>query len=196
MTLGMGFHEAPAVRRGDEAPAPFRFAPTFKIDLVFSLAYVVLFVLTWARCAHTPWVCAIAGLFGFLLACCYAGKVAIIGLLNKGGGDARTYVISSGLVTTGLYAFSRNPTYLLTLIQCVVWSALLVFLQIDASFEPVVLALAILLPFAFFFLTDIVIIKREDSALSAAHPEAFAAYSKSVGRWFGCKRGVGANQPP
>jgi protein-S-isoprenylcysteine O-methyltransferase Ste14 len=195
MTLDTGFHEAPAARQGDEttAPASFRFAPTFKIDFIFSFAYAALFVRTWTQGAHPPWACAIAGLFGLLLAFCYVGKVAIIGFLNRGGGDARTYVMSSSLVTTGLYAFSRNPTYLLTLIQCVVWSALIVFLQAFAAFEPLVFALSILLPFAFFFLTDIVIIRREDAALSAAHPEAFAAYSKSVGRWFGRKRAAGPN---
>lgn len=192
MTFETGFHVAPAARQSDEAskPASFRFAPTFKIDLAFSLAYVALFVWTWAHGGHRLWHCAVAALFGFLLVLCYAGKVAIIGFLDRRGGDARTYVISSGLVTTGLYAFSRNPTYLLTLVQCVVWSALIVFLQLVGPLEPIVLALALLLPLAFFLLHDWVIIKREDAALSAAHPEAFAAYSKSVGRWFGRKRGA------
>jgi protein-S-isoprenylcysteine O-methyltransferase Ste14 len=191
MTLETGFQEASGARQSDAAdrPAPFRFAPTFKIDLAFSVVYVALFIWTWAHGAHKPWHCAIAGLFGFLLVLCYAGKVAIIGFLNQRGGDARTYVISSGLVTTGLYAYSRNPTYLLTLIQCVVWSALIVFLQLVGPLEPVVMALAALLPLAFFLLHDLLIIAREDAALSAAHPEAFAAYSKSVGRWFGRKRG-------
>ena len=192
MTFETGFPQASAARQSDKAggPAPFRFAPTFKIDLTFSLAYVVLFVWTWAYGGHRLWHCAVAALFGFLLVLCYAGKVAIIGFLDRRGGDARTYVISSGLVTTGLYAFSRNPTYLLTLVQCVVWSALIVFLQLVGPLEPIVLALALLLPLAFFLLHDWVIIKREDAALSAAHPEAFAAYSKSVGRWFGRKRGA------
>jgi protein-S-isoprenylcysteine O-methyltransferase Ste14 len=190
MTLNSGLHQAEAARRGDKADgsASFHFAPTFKIDLVFSLIYVALFIRTWAYCDHTPLVCAIAGLFGFLLALCYAGKVAIIASLNQGGGDARTYVISSGLVTTGLYAYSRNPTYLLTLVQCVIWSAFLVFLQAFAPFEILVFALSLLLPVAFFLLHDLVIISREDAALSAAHPEAFTAYSQSVGRWFGRKR--------
>jgi protein-S-isoprenylcysteine O-methyltransferase Ste14 len=177
-------------RQGEKAggDASFHFAPTFKIDLVFSLIYVGLFIRTWADCSLTPMVCVVAGLFGVLLALCYGGKVAIIAALNQGGGDARTYVISSGLVTTGLYAYSRNPTYLLTLVQCVVWSALLIFLQAFAPFETLVFALSLLLPVAFFFLHDLVIIRREDAALSAAHPEAFAAYSKTVGRWFGRKR--------
>ena len=190
MTLNTDFQQAAAARPGDAAngPTPFRFAPTFKIDLAFSVVYVVLFLQTWMHGDRQPWVGAIAALFGLLLVLCYAGKVAIIGFLNRRGGDARTYVISSGLVTTGLYAFSRNPTYLLTLIQCVIWSALLAFLQLVGPLEPVVLALALLLPPAFFFLHDLVITRREDAALSAAHPEAFAAYSKSVGRWFGRKR--------
>jgi protein-S-isoprenylcysteine O-methyltransferase Ste14 len=195
MTLDTDFQQAPATgpNGAANAPAPFRFAPTFKIDLAFSAIYVVLFIQTWAHGDHPLWVGAIAGLFGLLLVLCYAGKVAIIEFLNRRGGDARTYVISSGLVTTGLYAFSRNPTYLLTLVQCVIWSALLVFLQLAGPLQPVVVALALLLPLAFFLLHDLVIIKREDAALSAAHPEAFAAYSKSVGRWFGRKRGGGVS---
>jgi protein-S-isoprenylcysteine O-methyltransferase Ste14 len=190
MTVDPGFHDASSTGQDDKANerASFHFAPTFKIDLVFSLIYVTLFIRTWAYCDHTALVCAIASLFGFLLALCYAGKVAVIASLNKGGGDARTYVISSGLVTTGLYAYSRNPTYLLTLVQCVIWSAMLVFLQAFAPFEILIFALSLLLPVAFFLLHDLVIISREDAALSAAHPEAFDAYSKSVGRWFGRKR--------
>jgi protein-S-isoprenylcysteine O-methyltransferase Ste14 len=179
MTLKTDFRETPAGK-----PAPFRFAPTFKIDLVFSLAYVFLFIQLWARAEITIVTGVGAGLFGLLLTLCYAGKVYIIASLNEGGGDARTYVISSDLVTTGLYAFSRNPTYLLTLIQCVLWSALLIFLQLFAPFEPLVLAISIVLPALFFAITERVI-TREDAALSAAHPEAFAAYSKQVGRWFG-----------
>src|SRR5580704_11312299 len=95
MTVDTGFQDAPGARQNDKAdePAAFHFAPTFKIDLFFSLIYVALFIRTWAYCDHTAFVCAIACVFGFLLALCYAGKVAIIASLNKGGGDARTYVI-------------------------------------------------------------------------------------------------------
>lgn len=187
MTLDSSLHQAPTDEAADQS-SPFQFAPTFKIDLFFSSAYLVLFVLSWARWRPPLWACAVAGLFGLLLALCYAGKVAIIGFLNRRGGDARTYVMSSGLVTTGLYAYSRNPTYFLTLVQCVIWSVFLVFLQLFAPFAPAILALSLLLPFGFFVVMDRVI-GREDAALSAAHPEAFAAYAKRVGRWFGRKRG-------
>jgi protein-S-isoprenylcysteine O-methyltransferase Ste14 len=179
MTLDTRSHEAPA------APKPFHFAPTFKLDLVFSLAYVVLFTLAWARIGHSVLICVVGALFGLALALCYAGKVFIIGVLNQRGGDARTYVISSDLVTTGLYAYSRNPTYLLTLVQCLLWSALLLFLEAHAPIAPLTLALTILAPALFFWIHDRVIIPREDAALGAAHPEAFAAYAREVGRWIG-----------
>ena len=132
-------------------------------------------------------ICAIAELLGFAIALCYFGKVFIIGFLNRRGGDARAYVISSGLVTTGLYAYSRNPTYLMTLVQYILWTALLVFLQAFAPIHPVVFALSLLLPVAFFVVMDRVI-DREDAALGARHPEAFAAYANDVRRWFGRKR--------
>jgi protein-S-isoprenylcysteine O-methyltransferase Ste14 len=196
MTIDTPSYDAPSdLRRGETngsfGTAPFRFAPTFVIDLVFSWVYVVLFLRTWTGADHRPWVCAIAGFFGLLLVFCYAGKVAIIGYFNRCGGDARTYVISSRLVTTGPYAFSRNPVYLQTLIQCVVWTALIAFLQYFAPCASPVFAFSILLPFAFFLVTDICI-RREEIALKAMHASAFAAYAKSVNRWFGRKRARGA----
>lgn len=177
-----------AASAGDGESPPFRFAPTFIIDLIFSLCYVVLFMCAWARASDGAAVGVGAGCFAIPLALCYAGKVYIIGFLNQRGGDARTYVISSDLVTTGLYAYSRNPTYLLTLVQCCVWSGLLAFLQAFAPFEPIVFAATLLLPVAFFLITDLWIIKREDAALRAAHPQQFDAYSARVGRWFGRPR--------
>src|SRR5581483_7306229 len=167
---------------------PFRFAPTFILDLFFSIAYVGLFLRAWARAAGGPEIGLGGACFAVLLVLCYAGKVAIIGFLNRRGGDARNYVISSGLVTTGLYAYSRNPTYLLTLVQCGVWSGLLLFLQAFAPFEPLVLAATLLLPVAFFLIHDLWIIRREDAALRAAHPQEFDAYCAKVGRWIGAKR--------
>jgi protein-S-isoprenylcysteine O-methyltransferase Ste14 len=178
---------APGVGGATRRPA-FRFAPTFVIDLIFSSSYVILFAGVWARAALTVVDVAIAGVFGLALVLCYVGKVMIISFLADRGGDARTYVISSDLVTTGLYAYSRNPTYLVTLIQCLVWSALLLFLESRAPVEPIILALTVALPALFFLITDRVIITREDAALRTVHPEAFDAYAESVGRWFGRKR--------
>ena len=189
MTLNTDFRQGPAARATDKAldALPFRFAPTFIIDFITSACYLPLFTLSWARAPHTTMICAIAGLLGLAVALCYFGKVFIIGFLNQRGGDARTYVISADLVTTGLYAYSRNPTYLMTLVQYLLWSALLIFLQAFAPIHPTVLALSIVLPVAFFVVMDRVI-DREDAALGARHPEAFAAYANDVRRWFGRKR--------
>jgi protein-S-isoprenylcysteine O-methyltransferase Ste14 len=180
----------PQGRPSDKA-APFRFAPTFKIDLVFSALYAGLFIHLWGRLDHTVLVCSIAATFGFALALCYAGKVYIIESLSRRGGDARHYVVSSGLVTDGLYAYSRNPTYFVTLVQCALWTAMLVALQMFAPIEPLPLVAAMIAPALFYVVMDRVI-DREDAALSAAHPEAFAAYATEVGRWFGRKRGQGS----
>jgi protein-S-isoprenylcysteine O-methyltransferase Ste14 len=180
--------EDPPARQSGKS-APFRFAPTFKIDLVFSVAYAAMFIHLWGRLEHTPLVCGIAASSGFALVLCYAGKVYIIESLSRRGGDARHYVVSSGLVTDGLYAFSRNPTYFVTLVQCLLWTAMLVVLQMFAPIEPLPFVASILAPVLFFVVMDRVI-DREDAALSAAHPEAFEAYSRNVGRWFGRKRGA------
>jgi protein-S-isoprenylcysteine O-methyltransferase Ste14 len=189
MTLNTEIQKAPAFGAPGQASetAPFRLAPTFIIDFLTSACYLPLFAFSWARAPHSGMICAIAELLGFAIALCYFGKVFIIGFLNRKGGDARDYVISSDLVTTGLYAYSRNPTYALTLVQYLLWTALLVFLQAFAPICPIVLALSLLLPALFFVAMDRVI-DREDAALSAKHPEVFAAYEKEVGRWFGRKR--------
>ena len=192
----------PRERRSDHA-APFRFAPTFKIDLVFSVLYAGLFIHLWGRLNHAVAVCAIAATFGLAIALCYAGKVYIIESLSRRGGDARHYVVSSGLVTDGLYAYSRNPTYFVTLVQCLLWTAMLATLQMFAPLEPLAFVASMIAPALFYVAMDRVI-DREDAALAAAHPEAFAAYAKDVGRWFGRKRGLGpapsrqasARQPP
>jgi protein-S-isoprenylcysteine O-methyltransferase Ste14 len=191
MTADTDSREAMADPQANQAgkAAPFRFAPTFKIDLVFSVAYVVMFIHLWGRLEHTVLVGWIAASFGFALALCYAGKVYIIESLSWRGGDARHYVVSSGLVTDGLYAYSRNPTYFLTLVQCVLWTAMLVALQMFAPVEVLPFIASIVAPALFFVVMDRVI-DREDAALRTAHPEAFDAYAKSVGRWFGRKRGA------
>jgi protein-S-isoprenylcysteine O-methyltransferase Ste14 len=192
MTADTNSREATADPRGrpSDKAAPFRFAPTFKIDLVFSALYAGLFIHLWGRLNHTVPVCAIAASFGFALALCYAGKVYIIESLNRRGGDARHYVVSSGLVTDGLYAYSRNPTYFVTLVQCALWTAMLVALQMFAPLEPLPFVAAMIAPALFYAVMDR-IIDREDAALGAAHPEAFAAYAKEVGRWIGRERGRG-----
>ena len=71
-----GARAARACREADKAAA-FHFAPTFKLDLVFSAADVLLFNALWSRIEHPALVCVGAGLIGLALLACYVGKVAI-----------------------------------------------------------------------------------------------------------------------
>lgn len=169
----------------DEPAARFRFAPTFIVDISVSFVYALLL----GHVLHGVRNMTMAVLVGapiiMLIMLCYVGKILIIRFLERRGGDARTYVLSDALVTDGPYAWSRNPTYLLALIQFLLWSALLLVLQVFGAVEPLPLAVACVMPLVFFVFTDRVNIAREDRRLAAKHPEAFADYSRRVGRWIG-----------
>jgi len=165
--------------------APFRFAPTFVVDLCFSLVYAFSFGPALKGVQHPLVVALIALPIVALIMLCYFGKILVIRFLERRGGDARTYVLSNALVTDGPYAWSRNPTYLLALIQFLLWSILLLTLQAFGSFETLPLLVACFAPLIFFVITDRVNIAREDRELAAKHPEEFAAYSSKVGRWIG-----------
>ena len=169
----------------DEPAARFRFAPTFIVDISVSFVYALLL----GHVLHGVRNMTMAVLVGapiiMLIMLCYVGKILIIRFLERRGGDARTYVLSDALVTDGPYAWSRNPTYLLALIQFLLWSALLLVLQVFGAVEPLPLAVAGVMPLVFFVFTDRVNIAREDRRLAAKHPEAFADYSRRVGRWIG-----------
>ena len=188
MSIAIG-NNSQAPQGGDAAPAPakapFRFAPTFIVDLCFSLVYAFSFGPALRGVQHPLVATLIALPIVALIVLCYIGKIFVIRFLERRGGDARTYVLSSAIVTDGPYAWSRNPTYLLALIQFLSWSALLLVLQAFGSFEPLPLFVACFAPLVFFIITDRVNIAREDRELAARHPEEFAAYSRKVGRWIG-----------
>jgi len=163
----------------------FRFAPTFIVDLGVSMPYALLLgrVLTHVR--HTALAVFLVATIGLLIALCYLGKILIIRFLERRGGDARTYVESQSLVTDGPYGWSRNPTYLVALIQFLLWSLLLISLQAIGSTEPLAMVVAIFAPLLFFVVTDRLNIAVEEEGLRAAHPKEFADYSAHVGRWIG-----------
>jgi protein-S-isoprenylcysteine O-methyltransferase Ste14 len=184
---------------GDDRPTPagdetasrpvrasrFRFAPTFLIDFVVSMSYVRLLGHLWKQARHMPLAGLASVSIGALIMLSYVGKVLIIRFLERRGGDARTYVESQALVTDGPYAWSRNPTYLLALIQFLLWSSLSLILQAFEPVQPSALAIAMIAPAVFFAVTDRIVIAGEERGLAAAHPEAFAEYTRRVGRWFG-----------
>ena len=71
-----------------------------------------------------------------MILACYFGKVLVITHLDKQGGDARTYVKSAALVTDGPYGYSRHPTYLVAMVQFLLWSALALYLQTFMPWQP------------------------------------------------------------
>ena len=109
----------------------------------------------------------------------------MISHLSDRGGDARTYVKSAALVTDGPYACSRHPTYLVAMVQFLLWSALALYLQIFMPWNPTMLAAALGLPVAFYLVNDLVVMPSEEAMLRRLHPAEFDAYAKRVRRWFG-----------
>jgi protein-S-isoprenylcysteine O-methyltransferase Ste14 len=185
VVLKSSLFDEPAAADAEAAPKKFKFAATFVIDLAFSLLFVAAVVPVWGSEMDRGLALAPTFLIGVLILLCYAGKVLVIAHLDKAGGDARTYVKSSALVTDGPYAYSRNPTYLLAMVQFLLWSALAFYLQAFAPWRPTMLAAAILLPALFFLVNDRVVMPTEEAMLRRLHPEAFDAYAKRVRRWIG-----------
>ncbi len=185
VVLKSSLFDEPAAADAKAAPKRFKFAATFVIDLAFSLLFVVAVVPVWVGEADRGLVLAPTLLIGALILLCYVGKVLVIAHLDKAGGDARTYVKSSALVTDGPYAYSRNPTYLLALIQFLLWAVLAFYLQIFVPWRPLMLAAAVLIPALFFFVNDRIVMPTEEAMLRRLHPEAFDAYAKRVRRWIG-----------
>jgi len=165
--------------------ARFRFAPTFVIDLAVSLAYVLFLMHLLKEVRHTAMTTLVVAFIGSLIMLCYLAKILIIRFLERRGGDARTYVESKSLVTDGPYSWSRNPTYLVALIQFLLWSVLLIALQAIGPIDPFAMVVAIFAPLLFFVMTDRLNIEVEEQGLRRSHPEEFAEYSSRVGRWIG-----------
>jgi protein-S-isoprenylcysteine O-methyltransferase Ste14 len=183
--LRSALFDEPAAADARTAPKKFRFAATFVIDLAISLVFVAAVVPVWAGEMDRGLVLAPTFLLGALILLCYVGKVLVIAHLDRAGGDARTYVKSSALVTDGPYAYSRNPTYLLAMIQFLLWSALALYLQAFAPWRPTMLAAALFLPALFFLVNDRIVMPTEEAMLRRLYPEAFEAYAKRVRRWIG-----------
>ena len=181
-------------------PKKFMVAPTFVIDLSISLVCILAIAPTWkASFPLGPKVNLPSFVIGLLILACYAGKVLVISHLSRQGGDARTYVKSAALVTDGPYAFSRHPTYLVAMVQFLLWSALALFLQVFMPWNPWMLAAAIGLPFGFYLVNDLVVMPSEEAMLRRLHPEEFDAYARRVRRWFGRRARKGltqTRQPP
>ncbi len=87
--------------------------------------------------------------------------------------------------TSGFYAWSRNPVYVVSLIESFLWSILLVILAQGQEAAVIGYALAPALLYGHYWGMDRLIVPHEEAALKSGHPEEFAAYCASVRRWFG-----------
>jgi len=180
------FDEPDAVE-ASTPPKRFKFATTFVIDLVVSLAFVAVVLPCWAVDFDRGLVMAPTFLLGVLILVSYAGKVLVIAHLDRHGGDARTYVKSSALVTDGPYAWSRNPTYALAMLQFLLWAALAFYLLALGPWRWTLAVAAVGLPALFYFVNDRAIMPTEEAMLRKLHPQEFDAYAARVRRWFGRK---------
>src|SRR5262249_9556612 len=99
------------------------FSPSFIAVVVFQTLYVAvttyLFVASY-RVAPSPDAIA---LIAFIVLVAQAAKVALMFSLDRRGGKAGSGQAHM-LVTCGVYQYSRNPAYLVTIAQNVLWSLL------------------------------------------------------------------------
>lgn len=115
-------------------------------------------------------------------------KILLVVYLEKRGGDAREFVGSDILVTSGVYGLSRNPVYVMSLLQSLCWS--LGLLGLGASGHPYAWLAYLAAPallYGHWWGMDRLIVPHEEAALRARHPLEFAAYCSRVNRWFGPK---------
>ena len=178
--------DEPTATEAGEKPKRFKVAPTFVIDLGFSALSLIGIAPVWRVALKHGAIVAVPTftLLALILAC-YFGKTLTIGHLDGRGGDARAYVKSGALVTTGPYGWSRHPTYALAMLQFLLWSALGAYVQLFAPWSYGLLAAVIGAPLGFFLINDIVVMPTEEAMLRRLHPEEFDAYARQVNRWFG-----------
>jgi protein-S-isoprenylcysteine O-methyltransferase Ste14 len=188
-TLKSSLFDEPDAAEASAPPKRFKFAATFVIDLIVSLVFVAVVLPPWSADIERGLIMAPTFVIGVLILMSYAGKVLVIAHLDKRGGDARTYVKSSALVTDGPYAWSRNPTYALAMLQFLLWAALALYLLALGPWRWALAVAAIGLPALFFLVNDRIVMPTEEGMLRKLHPEEYDAYAARVRRWFGLKAG-------
>ncbi|MBN7795045.1 methyltransferase family protein [Parahaliea mediterranea] len=103
-----------------------------------------------------------------------AGLLLLIlagGLFKRAGTDMVPFKNVSALVTTGVYAWSRNPMYLgMTLVLL-------------GTAVTVGAATALLVPPLFMVIIELRYIRPEEAMLRGLFPEDFPAYCRRVRRW-------------
>jgi protein-S-isoprenylcysteine O-methyltransferase Ste14 len=163
-----------------------QFSRIFLVDLSANLGFAALTTLLLAA-APPPGLAPLlvaAGAYGLLL----LAKIALVVQLERKGGDARQFVGSDRLVSDGPYAFSRNPVYVVSLLQSLVFAAGLVGVALTGG-RPCVATItataALALLYGHYWGMDRLVVPHEEAALRARHPDAFPAYCARVRRWLG-----------
>lgn len=162
-----------------------QFSRIFLLDAAVTSAYwaaTVLLFLQGAPSLEAARVLLVAAVAYGLL---FGVKIALVLSLKKRGGDARQFVGSPKLVTDGVYAYSRNPVYVVSLLQSLAWSLGLIGGAANSPLCADSLLTALALLYGHYWGMDRLIVPHEEAALRARHPDAFAAYCARVNRWFG-----------
>lgn len=160
------------------------FSPSFICDFVVSTAYLLVTTYLYVASAFTAPSTEAMIFIAVIVLEAQATKVALMFSLVRRGGDAGAKQ-SHVLVTDGIYGYSRNPAYLVTIVQNLLWSLLLIVTIIGHSANVVTLAVILVLPLAHFLVLDRIVIRQEEADLARWHPAAFAGYAASVNRWIG-----------
>jgi protein-S-isoprenylcysteine O-methyltransferase Ste14 len=159
------------------------FTPSFVCDFAVNIAFVIVTSYLYSVSAAAPSAAGIVFVAAVVFGA-QAAKVVIMFSLDWRGGDAglrRSYV----LVTDGIYRYTRNPAYLITILQNVTWSLFLLFAMAGGPASIALIAISLMLPLVHFIILDRFIIQREEVDLLHWHPKSYPAYASRVNRWFG-----------
>lgn len=165
-----------------------QFSAIFRVEFAAAACYAAatLFLLARQGSSEQAGLALLALAIGF--GSLHLLKTGLLVYLERLGGDAREFVGSDQLVTTGVYAYTRNPVYLISLAQSLVWSLALLGLGAGAPGQWFAFGAAIALLYGHYWGIDRLIIPHEEAALKKKHPDAYPAYCARVRRWFGRKR--------
>lgn len=163
------------------------FSLSFVCDLVINGALFSATVYLYISSGQTaPTTFAIV-VISVIVLCVQATKIALMFWLDWRGGDASSKP-SHTLVTHGVYSYSRNPAYLITVLQNALWSLGLLFATIHDRGGLAVTAFTLALPLVHFVVLDRYVIKAEEADLLKGHPSGYPGYVNRVNRWIGRRR--------
>ena len=116
------------------------------------------------------------GLGWLLIVAGAAVILTAVGLFRKAGTNPEPWKPTSGIVTDGVYGWTRYPMYL---------GMASLYAGIAVLFDSVI-ALALLVPVVLVIQRQV--IEREEAYLEGKFGEPYRAYKAKVGRWFGAKK--------